>query len=147
MDDVDRALVNRLQDGISVCERPFAEPAEWLGLDEGECLARIEGLLERRVLSRFGPMYDAERLGGAVTLCAMHVPEEQFESVTAKVNALPEVAHNYERDHHLNMWFVLATPTRAGVARARREIESATGHPVYEFPKLEEFYVGLRLDA
>ena len=85
MDEVDRALVNRLQDGISVCERPFAEPAERLGLDEPECLARIEALLEQGVLSRFGPLYDAERLGGAVTLCAMHVPEDQFETVAAKV--------------------------------------------------------------
>lgn len=147
MDAVDRAIVNDLQAGIAVSERPYAEAAARLGLSEPELLARLQALLDRCVLSRFGPMYHAERLGGALTLAAMKVPAADFERVTAIVNGFPEVAHNYEREHALNMWFVLATddPTRIDAVIA--EIERATGYTVYNLPKLEEFYVGLRFEV
>jgi DNA-binding Lrp family transcriptional regulator len=104
-------------------------------------------LLTNGTLSRFGPMYHAERLGGALTLAAMQVPRARFEEVAAIVNALPEVAHNYARDHALNMWFVLATETPGRIDEVIVAIEQATQLRVYNFPKQEEFYVGLKLEA
>jgi DNA-binding Lrp family transcriptional regulator len=41
-------------------------------------------------------------------LCACHAPADRLEAVIEAINAFPEVAHNYERTHHLNLWFVLA---------------------------------------
>ncbi|MDH3435735.1 MAG: Lrp/AsnC family transcriptional regulator, partial [Betaproteobacteria bacterium] len=102
LDATDRALVNLLQDGIAVCERPFADAGAEIGLDEEEVIARVRAMLDCGVLTRFGPMFDAERLGGAFTLCAMRVPRERFEEITHIVNAFDEVAHNYEREHELN---------------------------------------------
>ena len=64
MDDLDRGLINALQDGIPICERPFAEAAMRFGLTEQEVADRIAALREAGFLSRFGPMYDAVRLGG-----------------------------------------------------------------------------------
>jgi DNA-binding Lrp family transcriptional regulator len=87
-----------------------------LGFDEAEVLRRLDSLLERRVLTRFGPMFQIERAGGAFVLAAMRVPEADFERVAGQVNAFPEVAHNYRREHELNMWFVLATATPQGIA-------------------------------
>ena len=147
MDAVDRAIVNDLQAGIAVSERPYAEAAARLGLSESELLARLQTLLDRRVLSRFGPMYHAERLGGALTLAAMKVPAEDFERVAAIVNGFPEVAHNYAREHAFSMWFVLATDDPARIGEVIAEIEQATGYTVYNLPKLEEFYVGLKLEV
>ena len=147
MDAVDRAIVNDLQAGIAVSERPYAEAAARLGLSESELLARIQALLDRRVLSRFGPMYHAERLGGALTLAAMKVPAADFERVAAIVNGFPEVAHNYEREHALNMWFVLAVDDPARIDAVIAEIERATGYTVYNLPKREEFFVGLKLEV
>ncbi len=147
LDAADRAIVNRLQDGLPVCERPFAAAAAELGLDEDELLARLEALLERGVLSRVGPMYDAEKLGGAFTLCAMRVPAERFEEVAAAVNAHDEVAHNYARDHEYNMWFVIGAGSPSRIDETIAAIESATGIAVLDLPKDEEFYVGLRLEA
>ena len=118
-----------------------------LGLAEDELIARLTRLLADGVLTRFGPMYHAERLGGALTLAAMKVPEHDFDRIAALVNAHPEVAHNYERQHEFNMWFVLATETPERITEVIGEIERATGYRVYNMPKLEEFYVGLRLEA
>ncbi len=147
MDSLDRAVVNALQQGFPVSERPFRDAGTLLGLGEDELIARIGKLRENGVLTRFGPLYQAERLGGAYALAAMRVPQAEFERVAEAVNALPEVAHNYEREHEFNMWFVLATETHDGIARAAAQIERATGLPVYLMPKREEFFVGLNLAA
>ena len=117
-----------------------------LGCDEQMLLQRLHRLLEEKWLTRFGPMYHAEHMGGAFSLVAMKIPPEDFERVAAQVNAFPEVAHNYEREHEFNMWFVLATETVERISEVNAEIERQTGYRVYNMPKLEEFYVGLQLN-
>lgn len=144
LDAWDRRLINRLQDGMPVCERPYRAVAQELGMAEDDLLARLRRLLDVGLLSRFGPMYHAGRMGGDLALAAMKIPPADFERVNALVNRLPEIAHNYERNHAFNMWFVIATDTPAGVAAVVEKIESLTGYPVYNMPKIEEFYVGLR---
>ncbi|MDP6690758.1 MAG: Lrp/AsnC family transcriptional regulator [Alphaproteobacteria bacterium] len=123
------------------------DPGNALGLDEEDLLRRLQRLRTDGLLSRFGPMYHAEKLGGALTLAAIAVPEERFEAVAELVNAHPEVAHNYAREHHLNMWFVLATERPEQIAEVIAEIESETGLVVYNMPKREEFFIGLRFEA
>jgi DNA-binding Lrp family transcriptional regulator len=145
MDDIDRRLVNLLQDGLPVTRSPFATLADTLGLSDNEVLSRIRCMLDDGVLSRFGPMFNAEQLGGALSLCAMEVPEAQFEQIAEQVNAYPEVAHNYARDHRLNMWFVIATEQVEQAADVIAAIERETGCRVYDMPKREEFYIGLKL--
>ncbi len=145
MDSVDRSIVNRLQEGLPVCARPFDAVAAELELPVDELLARLQGLLDDKVLSRFGPMYNAESMGGALSLCAMQVPPDRFDDVAEQVNAFAEVAHNYERDHLLNMWFVIATEHAGQAAAVISDIEQQTGCRVYDMPKQEEFFIGLRL--
>jgi len=147
LDAVDRQIIDKLQGDFPLCERPYAEAAERLGIAEEELLARLQGLLDARVLTRFGPMVQIERMGGAFVLAALKVPEARYDEVTAQVNALPQVAHNYRREHALNMWFVLATETPAGIAEAIARIERDSGLPVYSFPKEREYFVEMKLAA
>jgi DNA-binding Lrp family transcriptional regulator len=147
MDDIDRRIVNDLQGGLPLTERPYAFAAERLGMSERDLIERLERLLADGVLSRFGPMFHAERMGGALTLAALAAPEDRFDAVAGIVNAFPEVAHNYARDHALNMWFVVATDRPERVTEVLAEIEWRTGLTVYNMPKLEEFFVGLRFAA
>jgi DNA-binding Lrp family transcriptional regulator len=147
LDAVDRKLINALQGDFPLVPEPYREVAESLGLSEEELLRRLDALLERRVLTRFGPMFQIERAGGAFVLAAMKVPEPDFDRVAAQVNAFPEVAHNYRREHALNMWFVLATATPQGIAEVVAAIEAATGLPVFPFPKEREYFVEMKLHA
>jgi DNA-binding Lrp family transcriptional regulator len=147
LDEADRRIVNALQGGFPVCERPFLDLAERLGLTEDGLIARLERLLRDRVLTRFGPLYNAERMGGANVLAAMAVPEADYDAVCAVVNAQPEIAHNYRREHTLNMWFVGAAETPDRVEAMFRNLEEVTGHTVYRFPKEREYFVALRLTA
>lgn len=147
MDATDKAIINGLQGGLPICERPYQAMALQFGISEEELITRLENLLTQKVLTRFGPMFQIERMGGAFSLAAMKVPETDYERVTAAVNALPEVAHNYRREHEFNMWFVLATEKPEGIGYAIAHIEAETGYPVFNMPKEKEYFVGARFTA
>ncbi len=147
LDAIDRRILNALQEGFPLSPRPYAEAATRLGLSESELISRLSRLRETGVITRFGPFYDAAAMGGTFCLCAMEVPAGRFEAVAATVNAHPEVAHNYQREHRLNMWFVLATETAEAVQAVAEEIKAETGLAVLRFPKLREFFIGFRVAA
>ncbi|MBV2089667.1 MAG: Lrp/AsnC family transcriptional regulator [Candidatus Thiodiazotropha sp. (ex Ctena orbiculata)] len=143
LSSLDRQLINRFQGGVDLSDRPFHQMARLVDSDESEVMNAVQRLLDDGWLSRFGPLYNAERLGGSLALAAMAVPEAVFDDVVEQVNALPEVAHNYRRDHWLNMWFVLATDSNESMTSIISHIEGITSLRVYAFPKQEEFYLGL----
>ncbi|MBU3028713.1 Lrp/AsnC family transcriptional regulator [Paracoccus marinaquae] len=147
LDATDRAILNALQEGFPLSPRPYDEAGVALGLDGADLIDRLARLREIGAITRFGPFFDAAAMGGAFCLCALSAPEADFDRIADLVNAHPEVAHNYQRDHALNMWFVLATETQAGIAETCARIEAETGLSVWQFPKLEEFFIGFRVAA
>lgn len=147
LDRTDRAIINGFQGGFPATERPFEAAARALGdrsidVTAEELLARIRALSDDGVLTRFGPLINAEAIGGTATLVAMHAPPERFEEITDQVNDHREVAHNYEREHpHLNMWFVVSVADADRVGEVLDAVESETGQPTYNMPKQQEFRV------
>lgn len=146
-DRIDRLLIERLHGALPLTERPFADVGAELGLSEDAVIERLRQLLARGTLTRFGPLFQIERAGGLFVLAALEVPEADFERIAAVVNAFPEVAHNYRREHRLNMWFVVASETREAAFAALARIEAAAGLKVHAFPKEREYFVELRLPA
>ncbi|MDW3225770.1 MAG: AsnC family transcriptional regulator [Paracoccaceae bacterium] len=147
IDQTDRQIINALQTGFPIAPCPFAVAADRLGLREDDLIARLARMKDAGIITRFGPFLDAAAMGGAFCLCAMEIPQAQFGAMTDIVNGFDEVAHNYARDHRLNMWFVLATETPEGIAEVAARIEAATSLSVFQFPKLKEFFVGFRVAA
>ena len=147
LDRFDRAVINAFQGGFPVVAEPFEPAAEALrergvDVDADELLERVRALDEEGVLTRFGALINAQEIGGAATLVAMHAPEERFEEIAEQVNAHREVAHNYEREHpHLNMWFVVSVADPDEVERVLEDIEAETGQRTYNLPKQREFRV------
>jgi len=142
---LEREFINNYQGNFPLQERPFKAIAAHLKCSEDDLIESVNHLKSENLLSRFGPLYDAASLGGGLTLAAIAVPEERYEIVTEMVNAYPEVAHNYRREHTLNMWFVLATETPREIDTILHAIEKTTKLTVYNFPKQHEFYIGLWL--
>jgi len=147
LDERDRAIVNAFQGGFPVVGEPF-EPAaaalreRGVEIDADELLERVQNLDEEGVLTRFGALINAQEIGGAATLVAMHAPEERFEEVVDAVNDHREVAHNYEREHpHLNVWFVVSVADPDRVEEVLADIEAETGQETYNLPKQREFRV------
>ncbi|PSP33763.1 Lrp/AsnC family transcriptional regulator [Halobacteriales archaeon QH_10_67_22] len=147
LDATDRAILNAFQGGFPVVTDPY-EPAAGALADHGVDVTaaqlhdRMVELDEEGVLTRFGALINAEEIGGTATLVAMHAPEERFDEITEQVNAHPEVAHNYEREHpHLNMWFVVSVADAERVDEVLGAIEDETGQETYNLPKQREFHV------
>jgi DNA-binding Lrp family transcriptional regulator len=147
---VDRAVLNAFQGGFPVVERPFEPAAAALAdhgvdIDADELLARVQDLDDAGVLTRFGALINAEAIGGTATLVATHAPEDSYDEHAELINAHPEVAHNYEREHpHLNMWFVVSVAEEGRVEEVLAEIEAETGEETYNLPKQQEFHVGAK---
>jgi len=142
---LERDFINNFQGHFPLQERPFETIATQLGCSEDELIETVTNLKSKKLLTRFGPLYDAARLGGGLTLAAMTVPEDRYQIVTELVNTYPQVAHNYRREHELNMWFVIATETPVEIVQVISSIEKTTRLTVYNFPKQQEFYIGLWL--
>lgn len=148
MDELDKKIINHLQTGFPICELPYKKVANELNISENQLLERLQALLDNGVLSRFAPLYHAEQMGGTLTLAAVKAPAESFEKIVKIINAFPEVAHNYARTHELNMWFVIATEqAEQRLLEVIAEIEAQTGLQVYNMPKINEYFVGLKLEA
>lgn len=143
LDEFDRRLLNRMQHGLPLVRHPWQALSVELEASEERIRQRLQELLDDGTLTRFGPMFDIEQLGGAFTLAAMRVPEEQFDTVTEQLNKIPAVAHNYQREHDYNMWFVLATATPEGITETIEYIEQLTGLTVLNLPKEKTYHVGL----
>lgn len=146
LDELDRRILNRMQRDLPLVPSPFAAIATELGMDESDLIDRLRLMQARGDISRVGPMYRVDGLGGGLALMAMEVPRERFDEVAGILDSLPEVAHNYERDHVLNMWFVVAAETPFEMTATATAVEALAGLPVYTFPKEREYFLDLRLD-
>ena len=145
--DHDKKIINQLQGGFPICENPWDELEQRLEIPAEEIINRIERLKAEGLLSRFGPMYHAEKMGGGLTLAAMKVDKSRYDEVTEIVNSFSEVAHNYEREHELSMWFVIATESPEQIQQVISEIEQKTGIRVYDMPKQQEFFLNLKFEV
>lgn len=143
LNDIDRKIINQLQGGFPICEQPWQELERQLDIPAEDLLHRVEAMQQQGLITRFGPLYHAEKMGGGLTLAAIKVPADRYDEVTEIVNGFDQVAHNYARDHELNMWFVLATETPDEIASVINDIEQQTGLRVYNMPKQEEFFLQL----
>lgn len=139
---LERQLLNDFQDGFPLSPRPFALIAERLGVREDQVIAALEGLQHDGLISRVGPVFRPNRIG-ASTLVAMAVPRERLEAVAAVVSSFTEVNHNYERDHEINLWFVITASDRERLAEILAEIERQTGIEVLDLPMIEDFFINL----
>jgi DNA-binding Lrp family transcriptional regulator len=141
-DGFQQKLLNNYQRDFPMERRPFATIAEELGVDETEVLASYRRLCDAGLVSRIGAVLRPHRCGWS-TLAAMAVPAARLEAVADLVSAYPEVNHNYEREHTLNLWFVVTAPDHDHVTGVLDEIERETGIEVLDLPLEEAFCLDL----
>lgn len=147
IDALDQRIIDELQGGFPLCRRPFAIAASRVGTNERTLIERVDKLLADGILSGFGPLYNAGALGGASMVVALHVPERDFDRIAEIVNGYPEVAHNYKRDHHFNMWFVLVVEKPECLDWVIGDIEDRTGLKTHAEPETGEFFSDREMQA
>ncbi len=142
LDALDRRLLDDFQRDFPLHPRPFAALAERLGVTEAEVLERLGRLQAQGPISRIGAVLTPHRAGWS-TLAAMAVSAEELDDVAELVSSYPEVNHNYEREHELNLWFVVTAASRERVELVLQEIETRAGCPVLDLPLLEAYRLDL----
>lgn len=142
MNPLDFRLLNDFQRAFPLVERPYAALAQTLGADEAAVIGALARLREEGAVSRIGAVFRPGALG-ASTLAAMEVPAERLAAVAAAVSAQPEVNHNYEREHRLNLWFVATASDETVLAGALERIARATGIAPIALPLVEEYHIDL----
>lgn len=142
IDPLDRRLLNEFQQNFPLVARPYAALAERLGTTEAEVLARLDRLGRAGAVSRVGAVV-RPHAAGASTLAAMAVPADRLGTVANLVSAYPEVNHNYQREHRLNLWFVVAAPSEGAVRAVLADIAERTGLDVLDLPLLEPYHIDL----
>lgn len=138
----DKRLLNDFQRDFPLEPRPFARIAETIGVAEDEVLTCLADLRDRGMVSRVGVVIQPNTIGTS-TLAAMAVPPERLDEVATVVNAEAAVNHNYEREHEINLWFVVAAADAAGLQEVLKRIERRTGLPVLDLPLEEAFHIDL----
>lgn len=142
LDRVDRRLLSEFQRGFPLDARPYRELGARLGIGEDEVISRLAALVRAGVVSRVGPVFRPGRLG-ASTLAAMAVPSGELSRVAAMVSGYAEVNHNYEREHAINLWFVVTAPSRERVDEVLDEIRTLSGIEVLDLPLEHDFHIDL----
>lgn len=145
LDAIDRRLLNEFQQDFPLSQHPYDDIAEALGIDADTVMARMDRLRRAGLISRIGAVVAPQRVGWS-TLAAMAVPDERLDAVADLVSAYPEVNHNYEREHRLNLWFVVTAPNEDAVTRVLRDINARTGLTVFDLPMLEAYKLDLGFD-
>lgn len=145
MDSLDHQLLNEFQQDFPLVARPYAAVAEKVGVGADEVMDRLARLSRGGVISRVGAVFRPHTVGGS-TLAAVAVPEADLENVAALVSAYPEVNHNYQREHHLNLWFVVTACSAEAVQAVLADIAARTGLAVLDLPLLEHFHIDLGFD-
>ncbi len=139
---LDKQLLNRFQQDFPLSPTPFLEIARQLDSSESEVLSAYQRLAAQNYISRIGPVI-APNCIGASALVAMAVAEADLLRVADQVSAYPNVNHNYERENHYNLWFVLMANDETDLQTLVQEIETDTGYPAMLLPMLEDFYINL----
>jgi siroheme decarboxylase len=136
------ALIDRWQHGFPLVEKPFEVVGRFAALDEDETIGIFRRMRENEVISRVGAVVRPNTVG-ASTLAAMQVPDERLEQVADLVSREPLVTHNYEREHALNLWFVITGTGPEAIAATIERIRRQTGLDVVDLPMLEAYHLGL----
>jgi DNA-binding Lrp family transcriptional regulator len=142
---LEQRLLNEFQQGLPLTSEPYADIARQLGVYETTVLETLQRLQTEGVVSRVGAVFRPNRIG-ASTLAAMAVPAAQLERIAAIVNSFAEVNHNYEREHHFNLWFVVVATDQQHLQDVLAEIETRCGYPLLDLPLLNEYFIDLGFD-
>ncbi len=140
--ELERRLLNEFQHKLPLSPTPFAAIAARLGSSEAQVLRLLRGLQERGLISRVGPVFRPRTIGVS-TLVAAAVPEDDLEKIANFISSYEQVNHNYQREHRLNLWFVVTAPDRKRLEQVLGEMEHYTGLELIRLPLIREYHIDL----
>lgn len=135
-------LLNEYQHDFPLSPTPYADMAEKLGISEQAVIDLLSVLKQKNILSRVGAVFRPNRVG-ASTLAAMAVPEHRLEEVADIISSYSAVNHNYEREHHFNLWFVATAENTERLNAILEDMEQQTEVRILSLPMEKDYHIDL----
>jgi siroheme decarboxylase len=149
LDEVDKRLLNLMQGQFAIASRPYQHVASKAELTEDEVMARVQRLLDERIIRQVTPIFDTRALGYSSMLVAAKVDPEHPWRAANVINAHPGVSHNYLRNHEFNIWFTIATEpdSKLGLEGTLQTLAREAGaESVRQLPTLKLFKIRMDLE-
>ena len=127
IDEIDRAILNRIQSDFPITTRPYLSIAQDLHLSEDQVIKRLKRLKKEGIIRRIGGNFVPEKLGFVSTLCAAKVSQGKIDSFARAVNRYSGVTHNYRRDNKYNIWFTFIAQSMDEIKNNLENISQETG--------------------
>ncbi|MFH1372052.1 MAG: hypothetical protein ABII09_12310 [Planctomycetota bacterium] len=143
----EKRLLNLLQTGLPIVERPYIKIGRALGVDEQTALKATRELLKKGVIRRIGAVINWRAAGKASTLVTAFVPEKKLKKVVAAVNHLEGVSHNYLREHPFNLWFTLRADSQSEIRTTLAKLSKRFALDFHSLPVQRTFKLDVRFDA
>ncbi|MEJ2167713.1 MAG: AsnC family transcriptional regulator [Desulfobacterales bacterium] len=148
LDDIDKAIINRIQSDFPITSRPYLTLADELDLTEKDVLDRVARLKRAGIIRRIGGNFVPAKLGFVSTLCAARVPADKVSDFAAVVNRYPGVTHNYQRDNEYNVWFTFISPSMDEIETNLKKIAAETGvRDILNLPATKVFKIKAQFDV
>ncbi len=149
LDDLDRRLLNLMQGSFPIAPRPYAHVASLAEVPEKQVMARVQRLLDKRIIRQVTPIFDTRALGYSSMLVAAKVDPEHPHRAAQVINEHPGVSHNYLRNHDFNLWFTIATEpdSELGLQGTLEVLAREAGaESVRQLPTLKLFKIRMDLE-
>jgi len=132
LSQIDRLIINELQQDLPLIPRPFTVMSARLGMDVEDFLAQCQSLKRRGVMRRFGAAIDHKRAGfKANAMACWLAPPDVVDVVGRKLASLKEVSHCYERKTNplwrYNLFAVIHGHTREACQEIASKVAGETG--------------------
>jgi siroheme decarboxylase len=135
-------LLNDFQHNFPISPTPYADMATKLGMPEAELLEWLQALQDEGSISRIGAVFRPNRIGVS-TLAAMAVPENKLQTIADLISSYPAVNHNYKREHHFNLWFVVTAENETKLNSILNDMEQRSGLRVLSLPMEKDYHIDL----
>lgn len=146
LDSIDKAILNRIQGEFPISADPYGDIGREAGISGEEAHERVLSLIERKIVRKVGPFFDAKKMGYRSTLCAVDVPADKLEETASVINGFAEVTHNYLREGRPNVWFTVIAESGDAIEKILSDISERAGvGPIRNLPAEKMYKVKVDL--
>lgn len=130
LNELDKKIIRRLQEDLPLCQEPYNEIAQELGIDEALLFSRIEHFIQQGVIRKIGAALKHRELGfQANAMVVWEVEEKRIKEVGKKMAEFQEVSHCYQRPTYPDWPFSLFTMIHG---KTQGDCEEIAGKIAYE---------------
>ncbi len=101
----DRALIKAVQRGLPICSRPYAEIAKQLDTTEQDVISRLQLLMDKGAIKRYGVVVRHKELGYTANgMVVWDIPDDKVDEIGICIGKYSSVTLSYRRPRRLPEW-------------------------------------------